>query len=191
MLSPMNIYSCYHGMRAKDKSSNATLQTNFDTTIGKINIVPQEIVLFDYRKGRGREGPNDILKDYQGYLQTDGYVGYDDFEKRSGIILLHCMAHARRKFVEALGNDKARAEYALNMFQQLYAIERKIKDEELTDDALLELRQQQAVPVLKNLKEWMREEYPKVLPRSPIGQAITYCLPRWEKLSIYTTNAML
>ena len=150
-----------------------------------------KIVLFDYRPGRGQECPDDILKDYKGYLQTDGYIGYNGFEKREGIILMHCMAHARRKFVEALQNDKARSEHALNMFQQLYAIERKIKEEALTDDTLLQLRQQQAVPILKELKEWMVEEYPKVLPKSIIGAAIGYCLARWEKLSIYTTNAIL
>lgn len=151
----------------------------------------QKIVLFDYRQGRGREGPNDILQNFKGYLQTDGYAGYADFDKRPGIVLIHCMAHARRKFVEALQNDKTRSEYALNMFQQLYAVERWIKDEALTDDALLQLRQQKAVPILKTLKEWMIAEYAKVLPRSPIGGAIAYCLPRWEKLSIYTTNAIL
>lgn len=151
----------------------------------------EKIVLFDYNEGRSREGPQKILKDYKGYLQTDGYTVYDDFEKREGIVLMHCMAHARRKFFDALQNDKARAEHALSLFGQLYATERKIKDKALSDDALLELRQKEAVPVLKTLKEWMTEEYPKVLPKSPIGQAIAYCLPRWEKLSIYTTNAIL
>lgn len=151
----------------------------------------QKIVLFDYRKGRGREGPDDILKDYQGYLQTDGYVGYDAFEKRAGIIVLNCMAHARRKFVEALDNDNARAAYALNMFQQLYAVEQTIKEQALTGDAVLQLRSQQAVPILEALQKWMIAEYPTVLPKSPIGIAMAYCLPRWEKLSRYTTNALL
>jgi transposase len=151
----------------------------------------EKLVLFDYRRGRGREGPDDILKDFQGYLQTDGYAAYDAFDKRPGIMLMHCMAHARRKFNDALQNDTARAEYALSMFQQLYAIERRIKDEILTGDEALQLRREQAVPILKTLKEWMTAEYPKVLPRSPIGQAIAYSLPRWEKLSLYTTNAML
>src|SRR5207249_3735128 len=127
-----------------------------------------KMVLFDYRPGRGREGPDDILKDYEGYLQSDGYVVYEDFEKRPGIILLNCIAHARRKFIDALSNDKDRAEYALHTFGQLYAIERRIKDEGLTKDALLQLRQKEAVPVLKTLKEWMRAEYPKVLPQSAI-----------------------
>ncbi len=150
-----------------------------------------KLVLFDYRQGRGREGPNDILKDYKGYLQTDGYAAYGDFDKRPGITLMHCMAHARRKFSDALENDKSRAEYALSMFQDLYKIERRIKDEELTGQDTLKLRQQEAVPLLKTLKEWMTAEYLKVLPKSPIGQAIGYCLPRWEKLSIYTTDGSL
>ncbi len=150
-----------------------------------------KLVLFDYRKGRGREGPDDILKDYKGYLQTDGYAAYEDFDKRAGITLIHCMAHARRKFSDALENDKSRAEYALGMFQKLYAIERRIKDEQLSSEAILQLRQQQAVPILKQLKQWMIEEYAKVLPKSPIGQAIAYSLPRWDKLSIYANNAIL
>lgn len=151
----------------------------------------EKLVLFDYRQGRGREGPNDILKDYQGYLQTDGYGVYDDFDKRPGITLIHCMAHARRKFAESLQEDRVRAEYALTLFQQLYAIERTIKEDALTEQQALQLRQEQALPILKRLKEWMTAEYPNVRPKSPIGQAIGYCLPRWEKLSIYTTNGSL
>jgi transposase len=150
-----------------------------------------KLVLFDYRKGRDRDGPDDVLKDYKGYLQTDGYVAYEDFDKRAHITLIHCMAHARRKFSDALQNDRARSEHALNMFQKLYAIERRIKEHALTAEAILRVRQEQAVPVLKELKEWMIAEYLKVLPKSPIGQAIGYCLPRWEKLSIYTKDAIL
>jgi transposase len=150
-----------------------------------------KLVLFDYRKGRDRAGPDDILKDFIGYLQTDGYVAYEDFDKRTGIILLHCMAHARRKFCDALQNERQRAEYALTLFQQLYAIERKIRQEGLQGEAIVRLRQQQAMPVLKAWKEWMINEYPKVLPQSPIGKAMGYSLSRWEKLCIYTTDARL
>lgn len=150
-----------------------------------------KLVLFDYRSGRDRAGPDDILQDFIGYLQTDGYVAYEDFDKRAGIILLHCMAHARRKFSDALQNDKARAEHALAMLQQLYAIERRIKEEVLSAEAIVKLRQGEAVPILKMLKEWMIAEYVKVLPQSPIGKAMNYSLSRWEKLSIYTTDAIL
>jgi transposase len=152
----------------------------------------QKLVLFDYRPGRGREGPNDILENFQGYLQTDGYSAYEVFDQRPGITLLHCMAHARRKFVEAINNDKERAEHALTMFQQLYVIERRIKQDGLTGDAIVAIRQQEAVPILQNMKTWMQDEYPKVIARkSAIAQAMAYCLPRWDKLSIYTIDARL
>ena len=152
----------------------------------------QKLVLFDYRSGRGREGPDDILKNFQGYLQTDGYSAYEDFDRRPGITLLHCMAHARRKFHEALDNDRTRAEYALALFQQLYAIERKIKDQALTGDAITQLRQREAIPVLQTMKSWMEAEYPKVVvKKSPIARAMAYFLPRWEKLCIYTKDARL
>lgn len=152
----------------------------------------QKLVLFDYRPGRGREGPDDILKDFQGYLQTDGYSTYEDFGRRPGITLLHCMAHARRKFHEAQQNDRQRAQYALALFQQLYAIERSIKEQELTGDEVVQARQQEAMPILQTLKNWMVEEYPKlVVKKSAIAQAMSYFLPRWEKLCIYTKDPRL
>lgn len=151
----------------------------------------ERLVLFDYREGRGREGPTEILKDFGGHLQTDGYAVYEDFGKKLGITLLHCLAHARRKFDEAKDNDRARASYVLTEMQKLYALERQARDNELSSDALYQLRQQQAVPVLVDLKTWMLENYKAVLPQSAIGQALHYSLQRWDKLCLYTTDGRL
>ena len=149
------------------------------------------LVLFDYREGRGREGPNECLHDFHGYLQTDGYAVYEDFDKRSGITLLHCMAHARRMFDQALDNDKQRAEHVLTEMQKLYSVEQLGRDKSLSLEELHTLRQEQAVPVLENIKVWMMDAYPQVLPESTIGKAIGYSLKRWDKLCLYTTNARL
>ncbi len=128
---------------------------------------PQErLVLFDYREGRGREGPTEVLKDFRGYLQTDGYAVYEDFEKKPGITLLNCLAHARRKFDEAKTNDPARAEYALSEIQKLYAIERHARAEALTAGQRYELRQHRSINLLNDLKSWMLENYKSVLPKS-------------------------
>lgn len=153
----------------------------------------QKLVLFDYRPGRGREGPEDILQGFQGYLQTNGYSSvYEDFDKRDGVRLMHCMAHARRKFHEALHEDKQRAEHALGMFQKLYAIERKCRDAGMDSDAVMATRQQDAVPILKEMKTWMEQEYAQITVRkSPVAQAMAYCLPRWDKLSIYVEDGRL
>jgi len=148
------------------------------------------MVLFDYRHGRGRDGPKEILKDFHGHLQTDGYNAYDTFDNEE-ITLLHCMAHARRKFEQALNNDKERAEYVLHLLQKLYAIERKAKEENYTHVQRYELRQAESVTVLQSLHGWFKENIIQVLPKSLIGEAITYSLKRWEKLSLYTTDGKL
>jgi transposase len=150
-----------------------------------------KLVLFDYHPGRGREGPDEILKNFKGYLQTDGYSVYEEYGKRPGITLIHCMAHARRKFTDALNNNPELADYALTRIRKLYEIEDRIQHQGLSEDVILQLRQKEAVPILKDLKDWMTDQYVKVLPKSPIGMAIAYCLPRWDRLSIYTSNAML
>lgn len=151
----------------------------------------ERLVLFDYREGRGREGPHEILKDFKGHLQTDGYVVYEDFDKKPDIILLNCMAHARRKFDEAKDNDLVRAEYALTEIQKLYALERKAKTESLSADNRYALRQEKSVEVLNDLKSWMLENYKGVLPKSTIGQALHYSLERFDKLMRYTTDGKL
>jgi transposase len=151
----------------------------------------KKIVIFDYRKGRSREGPSEILKAFKGHLQADGYEVYVDFGNRETIILLHCMAHARRKFSEALENDKFRSEYVLQKMQQLYAIEQHARDSKMNFEEIYQLRQQQAVPILEHLGKWMKEAYTQVTPKSSIGKALAYSIERWEGLCCYTTNGML
>lgn len=151
----------------------------------------KKMVLFDYREGRGREGPHEILKDFKGWLQTDGYVVYEDFDQKPGVKLLNCMAHARRKFDEAKDNDLARASYVLTEIQKLYAIERHAKTEALTKEQRLALRQEKSLEILSDLKVWMMDNYKMVLPKSVIGQALHYSLQRWGKLMLYTTNGNL
>ena len=151
----------------------------------------EQLVLFDYREGRGREGPNEILENFRGHLQTDGYAVYEDYGRKSGVILLHCMAHARRKFDEAKDNDLARAEYALTNIQKLYAIERQARDNNLTPEQRYALRQEKSLPVLTELKSWMLENYKSVLPKSTMGQALHYSLERFDKLMIYACDGKL
>ena len=155
------------------------------------NHSPGKMVFFDYQEGRGESGPQGILKEYKGYLQTDGYQVYDAFDKREEIILLHCMAHARRYFIEAVNNDADRANYALERFQQLYAIERNCKEKNLTHQERKEARKKEALPILEELGSWMKAQYIQTLPKSPIGKALAYNIERWDKLCLYTTNGML
>ncbi len=144
-----------------------------------------KLVYFDYRKGRSRDGPLKFMEGFRGTIQTDGYSAYNIFEKHEGITLLACMAHARRKFEKALDNDLERAEYALKKIQDLYQTERKARESKLSYDQRKELRQKEALPVLEELETWMKEQLPEVLPKSAIGNAITYTLRLWKRLPRY------
>jgi len=150
-----------------------------------------KIVFFDYQEGRGREGPLDILQNFKGYLQTDGYNVYDVFDKRENITQLHCMAHARRMFNDALDNDGAIAEYAMQEIQKLYTIERICKEQNLSFAETKAVRQIKSVPILVALGKWMKDKYLHSIPKSSIGKALGYSIERWEKLSRYTENGML
>ncbi|HBL74332.1 MAG TPA: IS66 family transposase [Prolixibacteraceae bacterium] len=151
----------------------------------------EKTVLFDYRDGRSREGPSILLKDFIGYLQTDGYKVYDPFGDRKSITLLNCMAHARRGFEKALEYDRPRAEYAMGMFQKLYDIERRARQENMTPAERYALRLDQSLPLLNELGKWMVETWKNVLPKSPVGKATAYCIPRWDNLMNYLHDGSL
>lgn len=150
----------------------------------------QKMALFDYQPTRGRAAPYELLKNYEGYLQVDGYSAYEIFNANKKITLLYCMAHSRRKFFEAQANDTDRSTKALEFFQQLYAIERAIKEQNLYLNQIT-IERQKTKPILDEFHQWMKTELLEVLPKSPIGQAISYTLERWNGLCIYTTNPKL
>ena len=142
-------------------------------------------VLFDYQSGRAAKFPEEVLNGFRGALQTDGYGGYDKLMQREGITALACMAHARRKFDAALTSDKARAEHALRMIGELYAIERQCDQEEAPPEERHRRRGEQAVPLLDELEKWLKEQINIAAPKSPIGQAIAYTLGLWPRLRAY------
>ena len=151
-----------------------------------------KLVLFEYQKGRGKQYPRETLKDFEGYLQTDGYKVYETlFGKKEGIELLCCMAHARRYFEKALQQNKQLASYAMERFQQIYAIERKAKEEQMDVKQRKALREKEALPILEDLKQWTLEQYPTVLPKSLIGKALDYYIQREERLSRYIQDGRL
>jgi transposase len=149
----------------------------------------KNFVFFDYQARRSKDGPDMALKNFHGYLQTDGYDTYSHFDTLEGVAQLNCMAHARRKFFDAKDNDVGRAEYVLQQMGLLYDIERRCKDWS-TDDRLA-LRQREAVPILDKLGVWMKGEYQKVAPKSTIAQALAYSINRWKKLCLYSTDGNL
>jgi transposase len=151
----------------------------------------EKTVLFDYNTGRSREGPLKLLKNFKGYLQADGYNVYEIFGRQKDITLVNCMAHARRGFDKALPYDKKRAEYAMEMFQKLYAIEQKAREQNLSPQERHTLRLDEALPIMNELGKWIVETYKTSQPKSPMGKATAYCIERWDNLLAYLKDGCL
>lgn len=117
-----------------------------------------KLVLFNYRKGRGQQGPKDVLENYQGYLQCDGYKVYDKFGSQEHITLVGCLVYARRKFFDAQDNDPQRAKHALNLFSEIYTKEKQINQQAEHDlDLKQRLRLQEIAPLIKAIKSWIEQ----------------------------------
>jgi transposase len=147
-----------------------------------------KMVIFEYHQSRSKSVPWQVLENFEGCLQTDGYAGYNALGKREGITHIGCMAHARRKFEAAVDNDASRAQHALVEMQKLYAIERKTAEKCLPPDQIKQIRQMEALPILDELKQWLENQYGQVLPKSSIGKAIEYSLKMWPQLTGYTRH---
>lgn len=151
----------------------------------------EKVLFFDYRHTRKRAGPSEILNDFKGYLQTDGYSAYDAFGNKKDIILVGCMAHARRYFEKALDNDKPRAEHVMSEIQKLYAFERKATEKQLTHEQRHAYRLENSQPIMEELIKWLIQEYSQTTDKSPIGKAVRYSLNQWEKLRAYLYDGAL
>jgi transposase len=160
-----------------------------------IGDAEHEHLVFDYTPDRKGDGPQRFLSGYRGYLQADAYGGYDEVyapqgkERKPGAIEVACWAHARRKFFDAMSSDSGRAVVALGYIRALYAIEKQGRD--LSAEKRHALRSLEAPRILEAFKTWLDGEAPKVLPKSPMGEAITYARGQWVALTRYLEDGIL
>lgn len=141
---------------------------------------------FYYHKGsRGGEIPRTQLRGYQGVIQNDGYKVYNEFENVPGITVLACMAHIRRKFVDAQKSNPLAAE-AVKYIATLYTLEENLKAAGATSDEIRAERQRLAVPILNGIEAWMRTAYMTCTPKEPLAVAIKYALSLWPRVMRYT-----
>jgi transposase len=151
--------------------------------------------VFDFTVNRKRDGPQQFLAHYRGYLHADAFSGYGGLylpDRRTAtarIIEVACNAHARRKFYEARSSDALRSHQALAYYRQLYELERQAKD--FSDAQRLQMRQDLSVPILGRLSEWLEAQRPQVLPKSPMAAALGYALNNWAALVRYTEAGFL
>jgi hypothetical protein len=146
--------------------------------------------MFDLSVGRSRDAPAAFLKDYKGFVHADGYAGYGPVYE-GGATHVGCWMHARRYFCDARLTDPERSHEALAHIRALYAVERDAKGNGLTGVALAAYRQEHASPVLATFAAWLADQRPRVLPKSAIGEAVTYATNQWPTLGVYLTDGRL
>ena len=152
----------------------------------------QTSILFDYAATRAGAVPLRLLADYQGYLQSDDYAGYNAAGKRAGMKHVGCLDHARRRFVKAVqaqhaivGQERGLAPEALVIIRKLYAIEKLARDAKMSAEQRHRLRQEKARAIWDELRAWLDKNLGAVPPRSLTGEAINYLTADWPRLVRY------
>lgn len=153
---------------------------------------------YQYHPSRSGDVAADYLDGFAGYVQTDGYSGYDFLDRRPGITHVGCFAHVRRKFKEAADarpksakGKLGSADEALSYIRRLYAIEHSARNRELTPEQLLVERRDKGTPVLEEFKAWLDKKSVQTPPTGLLGQAVTYALSQWDRLIRYVEDPLL
>jgi transposase len=141
--------------------------------------------VFDFTVSRHRDGPRDFLREYRGTLLGDCYSGFESIvlASDSQITRAACHAHARRKVHESRHYDPLQASRLLAWYRLLYDVEDRARGK--PPDEVLALRQQLSAPVMGQMRIWLDEEGAKVIPKSPLGQAVGYLRNQWQALSVF------
>ena len=148
-------------------------------------------IVFEYHATRASAAATEFFQDFNGYLQTDAYDGYNTLRKDTNIINLGCMAHCRRNFTDITKVIKksGKAHEAVKYIRLLYKIEEKIKN--YSFDERYQYRLEHAKPILEKFKFWLDHSVEHVPPKSPIAQAINYAINHWLELIRYLEHGML
>jgi transposase len=151
---------------------------------------PGGTVVFDFRMGRGREGPKQFLGQFEGILQTDGYAAY---EQVGGPKMVHaaCWAHARRLFFEAVQLYPKDPIATGIVAHELFAIDAEARRRRLSIGERDRLRQQKAIPLLEAIREKIEVSQYAALPASALGKACRYTLGLWRKLTKFLKHPIL
>ena len=148
-------------------------------------------ILYEYNDRLHQSFVQEWFTGFSGYLHVDGDNFFDDIGKVAKLV--HCHAHARRKFEPIAKATKGRglAKTALEFYRQLYKIEREAKEKQLAPAQRYALRQEKSKPILEKFKAWLDELFPTVLPQSPLGKAMNYCIKLWPGLNRFLEEGRL
>jgi transposase len=155
------------------------------------------VLIYEYHPTRSGDVASRFLEDYRGYVQTDGYAGYDFLDMKSGVSHIGCWAHVRRKFhdiVKASGSNRKKAgsaDAALGYIRKLYHLESVARKSMLGPEEIQRMREEQARPILSKFHDWLQKRSCHVPPKGLLGKAISYTLNQWDRLIGYVEDGRL
>lgn len=151
-----------------------------------VRSVMEKLVIFHYDGGSRAGAVIESLANhyhFKGYLQCDGFAGYETaFKTNPDVRLLNCLVHIRRHFEQALDENREMAQHALTQIQHIYKIERQCDEAGLSYDERRQTRQELSRPIMEAMKVWMETEGIKYSPGSLTGKAITYAYTKWDNI---------
>lgn len=151
-----------------------------------VRSVMEKLVIFHYDGGSRAGAVIESLANqyhFKGYLQCDGFAGYETaFKTNPDVRLLNCLVHIRRHFEQALDENREMAQHALTQIQHVYKIERQCDEAGLSYDERRQTRQELSRPIMEAMKVWMETEGIKYSPGSLTGKAITYAYTKWDNI---------
>ena len=160
-----------------------------------VRAVMERLVLFHYDRGSRAGAVIESLANrcnFKGYLQCDGFAGYETaFKTNPDVHLVNCMVHIRRHFEQALDENPLVAEHGLKEIQHLYKVEHMCDDANMTPEERKAKRQELSKPIMEAMKLWMETEGVKYSESSQIGKAITYAYTRWGNMMRYLEDGRL
>ena len=156
------------------------------------------VIIFDYQSTRSSSCPKNFLDNFTGYLQTDGYSGYNSV---SGATRIYCLAHIRRKFYEVISNldqetlKKSRAIIGFNYCEKIYKLEKELRESYSKDenyhDIRFEVRKDKLAPIINQFLDYIEVEIQNALPKSPLGKALDYAKKHVSSLKKVLLNGCL
>ena len=175
-------------VRVQDPDVNGKCATGWLWVLG----APDQDVVFEFHPGRGKEYAQQLLGDFKGYLQRDGYGVYGSLARDNPeLIPVGCWAHARRKLFDATETQPDEALSLINEVRKLYLIERHARDEGFSAEQRHQLRQEKSRPILHGLQPLLEVAKAKALPQSPLGKAASYAWGEWPALNRYLLDGRL
>lgn len=174
-------------VKVLDRSQKKKLARKLQIKTGRIWIYRGDdehpFNVFQYTEGRGRAGPLIFLSGFRGYLQGDCFSGNLALCAETGAIFVACLVHARRYFIKAQVNNKTACDEILQMFFDLFEIERTARELELPPEQIKLMREEESKPILDKMKKWLDDHALTALPKSSFGKGVNYCLNNWTELN--------